>query len=80
MKTVSVAYRQLALEHGAELLTYHPLEEIEVQGGEVTLRSGAKVIVADKVIVSAGAWATKLMNKLDFALPMQPNRKTFAWF
>jgi len=74
------AYRQLALEHGAELLTYHPLEEIEVQGGEVTLRSGDKVIVADKVIVSAGAWATKLMNKLDFALPMQPNRKTFAWF
>ncbi|WP_231623355.1 N-methyl-L-tryptophan oxidase [Vibrio furnissii] len=74
------AYRQLALAHGAELLTYHPLDEIDVQDHGVTLRSGETVIVADKVIVSAGAWATKLMSALDFALPMQPNRKTFAWF
>ncbi|WP_412497526.1 N-methyl-L-tryptophan oxidase [Vibrio furnissii] len=74
------AYRQLALAHGAELLTYHPLDEIEVQDHGVTLRSGETVIVADKVIVSAGAWATKLMSALDFTLPMQPNRKTFAWF
>lgn len=74
------AYRQLALAHGAELLTYHPLDEIDVQDHGVTLRSGETVIVADKVIVSAGAWATKLMSALDFTLPMQPNRKTFAWF
>ncbi|MCG6282896.1 FAD-dependent oxidoreductase, partial [Vibrio diabolicus] len=70
------AYRQLALAHGAELLTYHPLDEIDVQDHGVTLRSGETVIVADKVIVSAGAWATKLMSALDFTLPMQPNRKT----
>ncbi|XAW87789.1 N-methyl-L-tryptophan oxidase [Vibrio sp. CDRSL-10 TSBA] len=74
------AYRDLALAHGAELLTYHPLQDIKATDEGVTLYSGDKVIEADKVIVSAGAWATKLIAKLDFALPMQPNRKTFAWF
>ncbi|WGY45677.1 N-methyl-L-tryptophan oxidase [Vibrio sp. ABG19] len=74
------AYRDLALAHGAELLAYHPLQDIKADDQGVTLYSEDKIIRADKVIISAGAWATKLMSKLDFALPMQPNRKTFAWF
>src|SRR5699024_11995786 len=35
---------------------------------------------ADSLIVSAGAWSKKLLNQLGLELPLNPVRKTFAWF
>lgn len=75
------AYRDLAVAHGAECLPYHPLDTLQIlDDGSARLVSGKREIRAKKVIVAAGAWTTKLLRQLDVALPMQPYRKTFAWF
>lgn len=74
------AYRTLAIAHGAELLTYHGVDSIDIHESGVTLTSGETVISADRLIVSAGAWSAEILRQLNLTLPMQPTRKTFAWF
>lgn len=74
------AYRTLAIAHGAELLTYHGVDSIDIHDSGVTLTSGETVIYADRLIVSAGAWSAEILRQLNLTLPMQPTRKTFAWF
>lgn len=74
------AYRTLAIGHGAELLTYHGVDSIDIHESGVTLTSGETVISADRLIVSAGAWSAEILRQLNLTLPMQPTRKTFAWF
>ncbi|MEH0741210.1 N-methyl-L-tryptophan oxidase [Vibrio cholerae] len=74
------AYRTLAIGHGAKLLTYHGVDSIDIHESGVTLTSGETVISADRLIVSAGAWSAEILRQLNLTLPMQPTRKTFAWF
>lgn len=74
------AYRTLAIGHGAKLLTYHGVDSIDIHESGVTLTSGETVIYADRLIVSAGAWSAEILRQLNLTLPMQPTRKTFAWF
>ncbi len=72
------AYRQLALQNGAELLTHTPVKQIYYhrEGATVTTDKGA--FHADQLIVTAGAWIGKLLSPLQ--LPVQTIRKTIAWF
>ena len=35
---------------------------------------------AKQLIVTAGAWATELLQTMDVSIPVTPTRKTFAWF
>ena len=35
---------------------------------------------AKHLIVTAGAWATELLQTVDVSIPVTPTRKTFAWF
>lgn len=75
------AYRDLAVDHGAELLTHQAVDRLEVtESGAITIGSEDLEVSAETVIITAGAWNTDLMQQLDMALPMQPYRKTFAWF
>ncbi|MCK9910635.1 N-methyl-L-tryptophan oxidase, partial [Microbacteriaceae bacterium K1510] len=72
------AYRKLATEKGATLLTNTIVEEIEFPGQGVSVRTKEGNYSADSVIVSAGAWAGKLLA--GYHLPLQPTRKVVGWF
>ncbi|AJY77521.1 methyltryptophan oxidase [Paenibacillus beijingensis] len=72
------AYRQLAEQSGATLLCNTPAENVEIDQHGVTVQTKDGRYSADKLIVSSGAWTGKLLSSLQ--LPLQPLRKTIAWF
>lgn len=73
------AYKKLALETGARLQTNEKV--VDIQTGEIVqVQTGSQVYEAKHLIVTAGAWATELLETLDISLPVTPTRKTFAWF
>jgi monomeric sarcosine oxidase len=72
------AYRKLATAKGAAFLTNTVVEELELLGEGVTVSTKAGKYSADSVIVSAGAWAGKLLA--EYNLPLQPTRKVVGWF
>lgn len=74
------AYYELAKSHGATLLTNSKVKEINVDHGEVTIKTEEQTYHSDSLVVSAGAWSGQLLSMLDLNLPLQPVRKTFAWF
>lgn len=73
------AYKETAIKNGATLVTNTAVQHIDAND-----EYGVKIITehtafyAKKVIVTAGAWAAKLLPDLD--LPIQPTRKTVGWF
>ncbi|PSL40037.1 N-methyl-L-tryptophan oxidase [Planomicrobium soli] len=73
------AYKELALKHGATLETNTPVQRIDVNDEQgVKIATGKTTYYAKKVIVTAGAWAAKLLP--DLKLPIQPTRKAVGWF
>ncbi|WP_421926144.1 N-methyl-L-tryptophan oxidase [Lysinibacillus capsici] len=73
------AYKKLALEAGASLRTNEKV--LAIQAGDIvqvqTVHNSYK---AKQLIVTAGAWATELLQTVDVSIPVTPTRKTFAWF
>jgi N-methyl-L-tryptophan oxidase len=74
------AYRELAEQHGATILTNSKVKELSVHNERVTVKTENQTFSADALVVSAGAWSGNLLSKLDLNLPLNPVRKTFAWF
>lgn len=74
------AYRDLAISHGATILSYHRVTDIQSQSDRLAITANNKIFHADKVVVSAGARSHNLLKMLSLNLPIQPTRKTFAWF
>nr|WP_263323526.1 N-methyl-L-tryptophan oxidase [Neobacillus sp. Marseille-Q6967] len=74
------AYRELAEMHGASILTNSKVKEISVQQNLVTIKTAEQTLTSDGLIVSAGAWSGSLLSMLGLELPLNPVRKTFAWF
>ncbi|WP_423800970.1 N-methyl-L-tryptophan oxidase [Neobacillus sp. SAB-20_R2A] len=74
------AYRELAIKHGAEILTNSRVKEIKVHDNRVTIKTENLMFHAKSLVVSAGAWSKELLSQLDLNLPLEPVRKTFAWF
>lgn len=72
------AYRNLALKYNASYLPYTNVVDIQGEGDRVSIKTNNGDYYAKKVIVTAGAWTSKLLHSLE--LPLQPTRKTFAWF
>lgn len=75
------AFRELALKEGAEIHTNSKVTQIEAKPNQVTITTldGAS-FTANSAVISVGAWAGKLLQQLDLTLPLNPIRKTFAWF
>lgn len=74
-----LAYRELAVKHGAHLITNTPVTDIREQDEQtIKIETKDQVYFAHKVIVTAGAWVGKLLKELQ--LPLQPTRKAFGWF
>ncbi|WP_020006288.1 N-methyl-L-tryptophan oxidase [Salinicoccus albus] len=74
------AYRRLALENGAELLTHAPVTNVDVKEDYVTVQTEHGVYSADKLIVSGGAWNKKILEDLNLNISIYPSRRTIAWF
>lgn len=74
------AYRELAEQHGATILTNSKVKELVVHDERVTVKTEDQTFSADALVVSAGAWSGNLLSALDLNLPLNPVRKTFAWF
>jgi N-methyl-L-tryptophan oxidase len=74
------AYRQLALAHGAEIRTHAKVERIQMFSDGVIVETREGRYSADSLMISAGAWADKLLTAAGLTLPLKPTRKTVAWF
>jgi N-methyl-L-tryptophan oxidase len=74
------AYHELALSEGATILTNQKVTGIEVLDDRVKVNTESTTFYSSSLVISAGAWSGELLKKLDLQLPIQPVRKTFAWF
>jgi len=75
------AYRELAEQNGATIITNSKVKEIMVHDDKrVTIKTEDHTFSANALVVSAGAWSGILLSMLDLNLPLNPIRKTFAWF
>jgi N-methyl-L-tryptophan oxidase len=72
------AYKNIALENHAEILTNTPVLDIKQGNSSVEVITRNGTFNAGKVVVTAGAWAGKLLS--DLQLPLQPYRKVVGWF
>ncbi|MFJ8511836.1 N-methyl-L-tryptophan oxidase [Lysinibacillus xylanilyticus] len=73
------AYKKLALEAGATLHTNEKVRNIKA-GEIVSVQTANNIYEAKHLVVTAGAWATELLQTVDITIPVTPTRKTFAWF
>lgn len=72
------AYRQLALAHGAELLTNTPVLKVTAREGSVTFHTKNGDYHGAAAILSAGAWFSSLSPFVN--LPIKAVRKVVGWF
>lgn len=72
------AYRMLRSKNKATLLTNTKVQSVDLFSQGVTVVTAENAYHADKVIISSGAWTGKIIGTL--GIPLQPVRKTFAWF
>ncbi|MFJ7182542.1 N-methyl-L-tryptophan oxidase [Lysinibacillus xylanilyticus] len=73
------AYKKLALEAGATLHTNEKVQNIKA-GEIVSVQTANNIYEAKHLVVTAGAWATELLQTVDITIPVTPTRKAFAWF
>ena len=69
-----------AVASGAELREESRVQAIEPDGNEVGVRLVGGRVTARRVVVTAGAWAGKLLQPLGIDLPLRPTRETMAFF
>lgn len=69
----------MAKRHGAELQLGQIVEAIVPDGSGVTLSVGGETIHAGQAIVTAGAWAGKLLGA-PFERLLKPTRQVMHWF
>ncbi len=74
------AMRQLGEARGMQVLVDAPVDDIRVDGQGASVRAGSSVYTAERVIVTAGAWAKRLLATAGLDVPLRPTRKAIAWF
>lgn len=70
-------YIRLALDLGAEIHGYEPVEDWEVRPDSVRVRTATATYSAERLIIAAGAWASKLVPVLRNVLT--PERQVLIW-
>jgi N-methyl-L-tryptophan oxidase len=73
------AFRHLGVANGMTLLPYTRVKNIEMSLNGAAIQTAHNSYYADFVLVSAGAWSGKMLNRLGLDLPLQPIRKTVSW-
>ncbi|WP_456064394.1 N-methyl-L-tryptophan oxidase [Cohnella endophytica] len=72
------AYRKLAVEAGARLLTNTFVTGIRPEKAFVTVTTGEESYIADQVVLTAGAWYRSFASLID--VPVRAVRKVVGWF
>ena len=72
------AYKELAQKHGAVFFENELVLDVDAKNDEVSVTSATHNFRAKKLIVTAGAWTHELLPQIN--MPIEPIRKTFAWF
>jgi sarcosine oxidase len=77
-ESVMAAHAELALKHGAELRARTPIDHWETRDSGVSVQAGGETFFADHLIVTAGAWTSRLLKNLGIELSV--TRQLQAWF
>lgn len=72
------AHYEAAVARGAEIHTEEPAREWKAFGDGVEVTTDRATYRAARLVVTAGAWATKLLA--DIGLPLRVMRQTLHWF
>jgi monomeric sarcosine oxidase len=69
----------LAKRHGAQLHERTPIKEVEASGNSLrVLTESGEWVSADKIIICAGPWTQRCLDRLGIALPLTVVRKTYV--
>ncbi|HYE34126.1 N-methyl-L-tryptophan oxidase [Methylocaldum sp.] len=71
---------EMAQNYGAVLKTKCPVTKIEPLSDSVRVQTPKAGFSARRVVISAGAWAGKLLQALDLNLPLTPTRQEQMFF
>ncbi|MFC4023640.1 N-methyl-L-tryptophan oxidase [Oceanobacillus longus] len=74
------AYRELAIQYGADLFLNENVERIDIQSDHVTIGLKDKRLHGNQLIITAGKGTNKITALFEQELPLTPIRKTFSWF
>lgn len=74
------AYQELAEQNGAVILTDSRVDDISIKENQVNVHTNQRTFSSKSLVISAGAQTASLTSMLNLQLPLQPTRKTFAWF
>ncbi|SFU62626.1 sarcosine oxidase/N-methyl-L-tryptophan oxidase [Alicyclobacillus macrosporangiidus] len=76
------ALKAASLRQGATLLIGGPVRELQVRPGEVVLEWEGRRLVAENLVITLGAGAGTFLRRWfpEWRIPVQPIRKTVAWF
>ena len=72
------AYLALAIRHGARLDIGEAVTNWAADGDGVTVTTTTRRYRADRLVLAAGSWITRLVPDLN--LPIVPERQVLAWF
>jgi len=75
-----MAQAKLARAAGAQIIEHSPVERIEIQDDGVVLYSATGTYTADRLLLTAGAWAKRLLRQVGVELPLQPLRCQLNFF
>lgn len=75
------AYRELAEKAGASIRINSRVVNVDAKPDLVTIETAdGATFTAGSAVISVGAWAGDLLKQLQLDLPLNPIRKTFAWY
>ena len=69
-----------ARRHGADVRENEPARQIGAAGAGVEVRTATASYFADRLVVTAGAWARPLLRQLGLDLPLTVTREQVAYF
>ncbi|WP_217282884.1 N-methyl-L-tryptophan oxidase [Paenibacillus alginolyticus] len=74
------AYRELLERQQVNILTNTSVQELTIDSAGVTVQTADESYKGRALIVTAGAWSSKLLPLMNIHPPLVTKRKTFAWF
>ncbi|MCH2160560.1 MAG: N-methyl-L-tryptophan oxidase [Phycisphaerales bacterium] len=72
------AHLRLARQDGAEIREGVRVDTIDASDAGVILHTDSGTLHADKVVVTAGAWTSRLLQ--DLGVPLEVHRQVLCWF
>ncbi len=76
VKSLEFGLKQAAA-HGADLRFDMPVEAWEMDGSRFRVRTSNEILLAERLVVAAGAWSGRLLA--DLSLPLKILRKVLVW-